>query len=100
LPGSDVLVLGSPLFPKAVLHLQNGDVTILGQGAAANAPYVQSLSVNGQTWNKPWIRFRDIARGGKLIYTLGTRPDTDWGINPTNAPPSFTSESDSHRSTR
>ena len=33
LPGSDVLVLDSPLFPKAVLHLQNGDVTIIGNGA-------------------------------------------------------------------
>jgi len=89
LPGCGVLVLGSPLFPKAVLHLENGDLTILGRGAAAAAPYVQSLTLNGQTWNKPWIRFSDIARGGSLIYTLGTAPDTNWGCNPLDAPPSF-----------
>jgi len=92
LPGSDVLVLGSPLFPKAVLHLQTGDVTILGQGAAANAPYVQSLTVNGQSWNKPWLRFPDIARGGTLSYTLDTMSNTNWGSNPSDAPPSFTGE--------
>ena len=92
LPGSDVLVLDSPLFPKAVLHLQTGDITILGQGAAANAPYVQSLTVNGQPWNKPWLRFPDIARGGTLAYTLDTTSNTNWGKNLSDAPPSFTGE--------
>ena len=90
LPGSDILVLGSPLFPKAVVHLPNGDVIITGQGATDNAPYVQSLTVNGQPWNKPWIRFADIARGGSLAYELGTKPNTHWGSDPTNVPPSFT----------
>ena len=97
LPGSDVLVLGSPSFPKAVLHLQNGDITISGRGAAANAPYVQNLNVNGQTWIKPWIRFPDIARGGKLTYTLDTTPNINWGSDPSNAPPSFTGKSASNR---
>ena len=92
LPGSDVLVLDSPLFPKAVLHLQTGDITILGQGAAANTPYVQSLTVNGQPWNKPWLRFTDIARGGTLAYTLDTTSNTNWGSNPSDAPPSFSGE--------
>jgi len=90
LPGSDILVLGSPLFPKAVVHLPNGDVIITGQGATDNTPYVQSLTVNGQPWNKPWIRFADIARGGSLAYELGTKPNTHWGSDPTNVPPSFT----------
>ena len=34
LPGSDVLVCGSPLFPKVVLHLPGGDVTIIASGGA------------------------------------------------------------------
>ena len=92
LPGSDVLVLDSPLFSKAVVHLQTGDINILGQGAADNAPYVQSLTVNGQTWNKPWLRFPDIAPGGTLTYTLEATPNTNWGGDRTNAPPSFSGE--------
>ncbi|HUA69320.1 MAG TPA: GH92 family glycosyl hydrolase [Candidatus Saccharimonadales bacterium] len=95
LPGSDVLVLGSPLFPKAVLHLRNGDITILGHSAAPNAPYVQSLTVNSQTWDKPWIRFSDIAHGGNLTFSLGATSNTNWGSNLLDAPPSFTSESNS-----
>lgn len=89
LPGSDVLVLGSPLFPKTILHLANGDVTITANGAAKDAPYVQSLTINGQTWNKPWLRFSDISHGAKFSYDLGTTPNTSWGIDPADAPPSY-----------
>jgi predicted alpha-1,2-mannosidase len=89
IPGSDALVLGSPLFPKAVLHLRYGDVTIEAEGAAPDAPYVQSLMINGQPWNKPWIRFSDISRGGYLIYKLATTPNKNWGSDPENAPPSY-----------
>ncbi|MDE3068606.1 MAG: GH92 family glycosyl hydrolase [Verrucomicrobiota bacterium] len=89
LPGSDFLVLGSPLFSKAVIHLPNGEVTILGNGAGADAPYVQNLTVDGQTWNKPWIRYPEIARGGSLTYTLGATPNVNWGSNLSDAPPSF-----------
>ena len=90
LPGSDILVLNSPSFPKAVLHLQNGDVTIIGNGAGKDVPYVQNLKVNGQTWNKPWIHYADISRGGMLVYDLGSTANPNWGNNPADAPPSCT----------
>lgn len=89
LPGSDVLVLGSPLFSKAVLHLQDGNVTIIGKGAGENSPYVQSLKVNGKPWNKPWIRFTDISNGGKMVYNLSSKPDKKWGSDSAYAPPSY-----------
>jgi predicted alpha-1,2-mannosidase len=89
LPGSDVLVLGSPLFPKTRLHLKHGDVTIEANGAKEDAPFVQSLAVNGRQWNKPWIRFRDISNGAILKYNLARVPDKNWGSAPDNAPPSL-----------
>jgi predicted alpha-1,2-mannosidase len=89
LPGSDVLVLGSPLFPKSVLHLPNGDVTIIGHGASAEAPYVQSLTLNGKMSEKPWIRFTDISHGGTLIYNLSSTANPHWGSNFSDAPPSY-----------
>jgi predicted alpha-1,2-mannosidase len=89
LPGSDVMVTGSPLFPKAVLHLSHGDVTITGNGAAQGSPYVQSLKVNGQAWNQPWLHFSDISRGATLAYELSETPNKDWGSDAASAPPSF-----------
>ncbi len=89
LPGSDVLVIGSPLFKKAVLHLTNGTVTIIGKSAGKKSPYIQSLKVNGKTWNKPWIRFTDISNGGTMDYNLSSKPNKKWGSNPADAPPSY-----------
>lgn len=89
LPGSDVLVLGSPLFKKAVLHLKRSEAVIEAKGAAHKAPYVESLTVNGKVWKKPWLRFRDIENGDTLVYTLGTAPDKKWGSAPNEAPPSY-----------
>ncbi len=89
LPGSDILVLGSPLFPKAALHLPGGDVTITGHGAAKDAPYVQSLMMDGKAWNKPWIRYSDISSGGALVYELSDAANTNWGSSLSDAPPSF-----------
>lgn len=89
LPGSDILVLGSPLFPRAVVHLQNGAIIINANGAASDAPYVQSLKVNGWTRHKPWLRFSKICRRGTLTYHLGTTPNTHWGSYAFDAPPSY-----------
>jgi putative alpha-1,2-mannosidase len=88
IPGDDVLTLNGPLFPQAIVHLTGGNVTITASGAADNAPYVQSLIVNGQPSNASWIRFANIANGGTLAFTLGTTPNTNWGANLSLAPPS------------
>lgn len=89
-PGDDLLVLNGPLFPHAVIHLTNGDVTITGSGAADNAPYVQSFTLNGQPSNASWIRFADIAGGGTLAFTMGTSPNNSWGADLSDWPPSYT----------
>ena len=89
LPGSDILVTGSPLFPRAVIHLWNSDITIIGNNAAIDAPYVQSLTVNGKLWAQPWFRFTDICHNGKLVYDLSSTPDANWGSQPSDAPPSY-----------
>ena len=89
IPGDDVLTINGPLFPQTVLHLTGGDVTITGTGAGANAPYVQSLTVNGKSSNASWIRFADIANGGTLAFTMGTSANTNWGADLSIAPPSY-----------
>ena len=89
IPGDDVLILNGPLFPQAVVHLTNGDLTITGSGAGDNAPYVQNLTVNGQASNVPWIRFANIANGGTLAFTMGTSPNTNWGSDLSLSPPSY-----------
>jgi hypothetical protein len=90
-PGTDTLVLGSPLFPHAAVKLANGrTLQIDATGAAANAPYVQKLELNGKRWNKPWLSGAQYGKGAQLAFDLGTRPDKAWGSAPKAAPPSDT----------
>ena len=74
---------------KAVVRLQTGDITITANGAGKDSPYVQSLTVNGKTLNKPWLHFSDINHNGVMSYDLSASPNTSWGSDPSTAPPSY-----------
>ena len=88
-PGTTTLVLGSPVFRKAVVHLAGGAaITINAPGAQAAAPYVHGLTVNGEPWDKAYVDYGSLAKGATLDYDLATTPDTSWAAGPDAAPPS------------
>lgn len=89
IPGRAELVLGSPLFPHAVVHRPGGDIVIDAPAAATGTPYVQALTVDGHAWHKPWLPTSFAEHGGKLHFTLSAHPDKHWGTAPSDAPPSF-----------
>ena len=89
-PGTATLALGSPMFTQAVVGLPSGNtLTINGNGAADNAPYVQSATFNGSAWNDAYAPASAITSGGTLDYTLGTTADTSWASAANEAPPSY-----------
>ncbi len=89
IPGRAELVLGSPLFTRAVVHGSGGDVTIDAPKASTDTPYVHALEVDGKAWNKPWLPASFVAHGGRLGFTLQATPDRTWGSSMADAPPSF-----------
>jgi putative alpha-1,2-mannosidase len=92
-PGRAELVLASPLFPRAVVRRQNGPVlTIEARGARADAPYVRKLELDGKAVLGPWLPESFALRGGGLVYTLASTPDSGWGSAPAASPPSFREE--------
>jgi predicted alpha-1,2-mannosidase len=89
-PGTSDLAIGSPLFTQAVVALPSGNtLTINGNGAADNAPYVQSATWNGGAWNDAYAPAAAITSGGTLTYTLGTTANTSWAAGAGAAPPSY-----------
>jgi putative alpha-1,2-mannosidase len=62
---------------------------IEAKGASAQNKYVQSATLNGKTWNKPWMKNSDIVNGGKLTLVMGPRPNKSWGSAPGDAAPSM-----------
>jgi putative alpha-1,2-mannosidase len=41
--------------------------------------YIQSASLNGKKWNKPYITDKALEGGGSLIFTMGPKPNKSWG---------------------
>lgn len=90
-PGSAEVVLGSPLFQDIVVHLgHGGTVTEHAPAAADDAPYVQSLTVDGKRWARTYLPSTVFTKGGTLDWTLATSPSTTWGAAAGDAPPSST----------
>ena len=89
IPGRAELVLGSPLFTAIHIRRAAGDIVIKPQGAGSNAPYVQSLKVNGKSATKTWLPESFVKHGGTLEFQLSTTPDKHWGTGARDAPPSF-----------
>lgn len=89
-PSRAELVLASPLFPRIEIDRPGGgDITVSAEGAAADAPYIHSLKVNGRASDRPWLPAAFVRDGGRLDYTLSGTPDRAWGIASEDAPPSF-----------
>ncbi|MFE2533113.1 lectin [Streptomyces sp. NPDC059371] len=100
-PGTADLALGSPLFTQAVITLPSGKtLTINGNGAADNAPYVQSATWNGSAWNNAYAPTSAITAGGTLTYTLGTSANTSWATAASAAPPSYAGDTTAPASPR
>ncbi|MFD6027510.1 GH92 family glycosyl hydrolase [Streptomyces griseoluteus] len=87
-PSRAELVLASPLFERVEIDRpQGGDISVRADGAATDAPYVQSLKVNGRSSDRAWLPASFVRDGGRLDYRLGTTPNRTWGA--TTPPPSF-----------
>jgi len=79
-PGSDEYVIGSPSVKKAVIHLANGKLfTVTAEKASAKNIYVQSVQLNGKTWDSPFLPFAELKDGGSIVFTLGSQPNKAWG---------------------
>ncbi len=89
IPGRAEFVLGSPIFTSVTVHRGNGDVHVIARAAATNAPYVQSLKLNGKPSTRTWLPESFALHGGTLEFELGPTPNKSWGTNPGDEPPSF-----------
>jgi predicted alpha-1,2-mannosidase len=110
-PGTANLALASPLFPRVVLTLPDGNrIDIVASAASATTPYVHGLEVSGvtgpksehgcgsgaggsgrQSWCQPWLPASILTTGGTLTYALSAVPDPTWASSPAASPPSYAS---------
>jgi predicted alpha-1,2-mannosidase len=105
-PSTPDYILGSPIFDRVRLRMGNGKVfEIVARNNSGRNKYIQSATLNGKPWTRPWFSQADIAGGATLVLTMGPEPNKAWGADPADAPPSMSGDSrrrpgDGHAATR
>lgn len=90
--GSGEYAIGSPLFTKATVHLENGrELVVRAPKNSARNVYVQGLKVNGVPWRSTSLPHSLIAKGGVLEFDMGSKPSS-WGTGKNAAPVSITKD--------
>lgn len=96
-PGTTEYVLGTPLFKKLTLTLNNGkQVVIAAPQSSAENLYVQSLKWNGSEHLKNWIDHFDLLKGGVLDFTLSAQPNKQRGTTAAAFPYSLSTDTKAH----
>lgn len=87
-PGMPYYALGSPLFDKVTLRLENGKkFTIRARRNGAGRMYIRSARLNGRPWNRSYLPYETIMRGGELVLEMDGVPHPSWAAAPGARPP-------------
>jgi predicted alpha-1,2-mannosidase len=86
-PGTDEYVLGSPLFRKATVTMEDGKKFVIeADNNGKDNVYVQSVTLNGKTLDRNYITYKDIVSGGTIKYEMGNQPNRNRGTTKDAAP--------------
>jgi predicted alpha-1,2-mannosidase len=92
-PGSNEYILGSPLFKKVKLQLENGkQTTIQSENNNPENRYIESLKVNGASYSKNYLTHSDLTKGASLHFSMSPAPQKNRGTQEQDFPYSFSKE--------
>ena len=86
-PGVDEYVIGSPLFKKATLHLENGNsFEINSKNNSKSNFYIQGAELNGKSYNNTFLKFDQVQKGGVLEFNMSDTANKNWGTAAESVP--------------
>ena len=86
-PGSNTYAIGTPMFEKLTIHLDNGkNFVINAKNVSDNNFYIQSATLNGKPYTKSFLMHDDINNGGEITFTMGSTANKQWGVGEGNEP--------------
>ncbi|NOY47450.1 MAG: glycoside hydrolase family 92 protein, partial [Chlorobi bacterium] len=78
-PASNTYIIGTPLFNKATINLENGNhFTIVAHNISDENSYIENVVLNGKPLNRTYLKHSEIINGGTLEFQMTNRP-SDWG---------------------
>ncbi len=90
-PGSDQYVIGTPLFEKVKIHLENGKEVEL-KSSNTDYCYIDEIKLNGKEYNNNFFTHQEFLNGAKIDYIMSEKPNKTRGTLDENAPYSFSKQ--------
>lgn len=84
--GLPVMLIGSPLFERAVLRLPGGSFVVEARNQGEDCLFVQRAWLNGEELDRSYLRLDEFQGGGELVLEMGREP-SGWAAG--SRPPSF-----------
>ena len=69
-PGSGEYAIGTPLFEKAIVHLENGEDLVIN--ADGCGPYIESIKLNGKAHNSWFLNHDDLKDGADITFVTSS----------------------------
>jgi len=86
-PGMDYYAIGSPLFDKVMINLENGKkFEIIAKNNSDKNIYIQSATMNGQLYSKTYLKHQEIMDVGQIVFNMGSVPNKEWGSKEDDRP--------------
>lgn len=92
-PGIDEYVIGSPLFKKAIITLENGNkIVIDAPNNDKEKRYVEKLTLNDTMYTKNYFKHKTLTDGAIIKFDMSAHPNQERGKTQTDFPYSFSEE--------
>jgi predicted alpha-1,2-mannosidase len=92
-PAAGQYALGSPLFSRMTLQLENGKkLEITAQNNSRESVYISGAELNGTSFSSNFLLHGEIMNGGSLDFKMSPVPNMKRGIDPADVPYSFSHE--------
>ncbi|HEX3073416.1 MAG TPA: GH92 family glycosyl hydrolase, partial [Ignavibacteriales bacterium] len=90
-PGTNQYAIGSPIFKKVTINLENGKKFVINAPASSDKNmYIQSVKKNGKDYAPAYIVHDDLMSGAEFIFAMGSEPNKNWAAQKEDYPYSFT----------
>lgn len=86
-PGQPEYAIGSPLFNKVTLNLENGKTfTIVANNNLPDNVFIEKARLNGKSYSRNFLTHEDIRIGGEMIFDMSAAPNVNRGTGAKDRP--------------
>ncbi len=92
-PASGQYAIGSPLFRKATICLENGkEIVLSAPENAASHRYISAMKLNGSNYTKNYLKHTELLQGANITFEMNPEPQQSRGVEHSDFPYSFSKQ--------